>query len=239
MKAWITLLGLLAAVASFGQAGADNLFSTVRPDVIVIVREHPTSAEIVQVTALAKGYPPELLKAQIERIAAELKSTARGIQMTRPDLGTQAQVSFLRAEFATDGLIDRVNGVLRLQPIVRAFAGAPEPFTVQGIKIAFEGERTTKKMIKNYPVPGVVRVEGRASAMPPGIEYQVKLETQDASKIEIPDEYAPPANQNAGKEPSTPPNTALLVGLFLLAGLALGALVYLALLQAGGGRRGS
>lgn len=220
-----------------GQEG--NLFSTVRPDVMVIVTEHPTSAEIVQVTILNGEYPVDLLKEQLARLGTYLNTNVRGVQIKKPALGTKANLSFLRAEFATDGLIDRSKGIVRLGPLVKAFAGAPEPFTVKGMKVAFEGERTTKKMLRAYPKPGVVEVEGRASVTPPGIEYQIKLISQDPSVIDIPDEYQPPANQKPVETPSSTPGVPLIVGLFLLAGLALGALVYLALVRAGGNRRGA
>lgn len=233
----LALVGLLFASTALAQEG--NLFSTVKPDIMVIVREHPTGAEIVQVTALAKGYPTELLKSQLTQLGFNLNASVRGIQMERPNLGTKAPVSFLRAEFATDGLIDRSKGILRLGPIVKAFAGAPAPYTVQGMKIAFEGEKTTKKMLRDFPSPGIVEIEGRASINPPGIEYQVKLICQEAALIDIPDEYAPPANQKPVPIPSSSPSPLMLVGLFSLAGVALGALVYLALLKAGGNRRGA
>lgn len=227
-------LGILLSCAAGAQS---SLFSTVRPDVIVIVREHETTAEMVQVTVLKEGYPPNLLKGQIDRLASYLGATARGIQISSPNLGTKQKVSFLRADFATNGLIDRELGLVRLGPIVRAFAGAPDPYTVTGLKIAFENERTTKKMHRKLPIPEVLDLEGRASTTPPGIEYQVKLITQDPEKIDIPDEYKAPANQPASSEPSSTPNRALLVGLFVLAGVALGALVYLALLRTGGARK--
>lgn len=231
------LVALLAASTALAQEG--NLFSTVRPDIIVIVAEHPTTAEIVSVTALGKDYPPELLKNQLNQLGVYLGASVRGIKMERPSLGTKTPVNFLRAEFATDGLIDRSKGIVRLGPLVKAFAGAPEPFTVRGMKVAFEGEHTTKKMLRDFPLPGIVEVQGRASVTPPGIEYQVKLISQDPKLIEIPDEYAPPANQKPVPIPSSSPSPMMVVGLFLLAGVALGALVYLALLKTGGNRRGT
>lgn len=228
---------LIAFVAASLSAAQDSLFSTVRPDIIVVVREHETTAEMVQVTVMKEDYPPMLLKGQIDKVAALLGSTARGIQISSPNLGTKEKVTFIRAEFATNGLIDRELGLVRLEPIVKAFAGAPEPYTVTGIKIAFENERTTKKMHRRLPIPDVLDLEGRASTTPVGIEYQVKLISQDPEKIVIPDEYKPAANQPASQEPSSTPNKALLVGLFVLAGVALGALVYLALLRTGGARK--
>ena len=105
------------------------------------------------------------------------------------------------------------------------------------MKIAFEGERPNHKMLQNYPLKGILQIEGRPSIAPAGIEYQVKLISQDPAQIVIPDEYAPAANQTSPAEPSNGANPIVLVGLFLVAGLAVGALVYLALLRAGGNRR--
>jgi hypothetical protein len=239
MKFVLVALGLLMWLLAGAQGEGGNLFSTVRPDVIVIVTEHPTGAEIVRISVLSGKYSPELLRSQIEEIAQYLGSTARGIRMSKPDLGTVADTSFLQADFATDGLIDRAKGIVRLEPIAKAFAGAPEPYTVRGIKVAFEGERTNKKMLRSYPLKDVLEVQGRASTQPAGIEYQIKLISQDKAQIHIPEEYQNPANQQAAKGTSTSGNQGLLIGLFAVAGVALGALVYLLLLRSGGGRRGS
>lgn len=227
---FMAFLGILAA---FVGAQEGSLFSTVRPDVMVVVREHSTGAEMVTITAIPKGYPAELLRAQVLAMGQELGVEPRGVTLTAPKLGTEATVSFIRAEFAVNGLIDRELGVVRLQPIVRAFCGAPEPHTVKGLKIAFEGEKTTKKMLQRFAIPDVLALEGRSSLSPVGIEYQVRLDDQDSSKVKIPDEYVPPANQTPVQSPSTGPSRSLLIGLFVLAGLGVGALVYLAILRSG------
>lgn len=225
---------MLLAGIGFSQSGSgDSLFSTVRPDIMVVVREHSTGAELIQVTAIPKGYPAELLREQIAAFGRELGVEPRGVMLTQPKLGTEATVSFLRAEFAVNGLVDRTAGTIKLQPLVRAFAGAPEPHTVRGMKIAFEGERPTKKMLQRFHIKDVLTLEGRASVSPPGIEYQLRLDGQDPSKIVIPEEYAPPANQTPVQSPSTGPSRSLLIGLFVLGGFGVGALVYLAILRSG------
>lgn len=210
-----------------------NLFSSVRPDIMIVVREHPTGAEIVTITAIPKGYPADLLRSQVAAIGSELGVDPRGVVVTTPKLGTEAAVSFTRAEFAVNGLIERDSGTLKLQPLVRAFCGAPQPYQVGGLKIAFEGERATKKMLQRFSIPGVLALEGRTSVSPVGIEYQVRLDNQDPEKVKIPDEYVPPANQTPVESPSTAPSRSLLIGLFVLAGLGVGALVYLAILRSG------
>lgn len=226
----MVLVGILSAC---GVAQDGNLFSTVRPDIMVVVREHSTGAEMVTVTAISKDYSKEVLADQVRALGVELGVEPRGVVITAPKLGTEAAVSFVRAEFAVNGLIERTGGTLKLQPIVRAFCGAPEPYTVTGLKIGFEGERATKKMLQRFAIPGVLALEGRASLSPPGIEYQVRLDDQDPQKVKIPDEYVPPANQTPVQSPSTGPSRSLLIGLFVLAGLGLGALVYLAILRSG------
>lgn len=214
-------------------AAQDSLFSTVRPDLMIVVREHNTGAEIVQITSISKAYPADLLREQIAKVGLELGVDPRGVQVTQQKLGTQANVSFTRAEFAVNGLIDRENGLLKLQPLVKAFVGAPEPNTIRGLKIAFEGERPTKKMLQRFSIANVLALEGRASLSPPGIEYQIRIDDQDPSKVAIPDEYQKPANQTPAQSPSTAPSRSLIIGLFVLGGLGVGALVYLAILRSG------
>lgn len=234
MRALFLSLLLLIFAGSWAQdLTGSNLFSTVRPDLMIVVREHNTGAEMVQVTAVAKDYPAQLLRDQVVNLGRELGIEARGLVINQPKLGTEASVSFVRAEFAVNGLIERDRGIVRLQPLIRAFCGAPEPHTVRGLKIAFEGERPTSKMHQRLSIPGVLALEGRASVSPPGIEYQVRLDGQDPGKVEIPDEYVAKANQTPVESPSTAPSRSLLIGLFVLAGLGVGALVYLAILRSG------
>jgi len=234
MRAFFLSVLLLLFAGSFAQdQAASSLFSTVRPDLMIVVREHSTGAEMVQVTAVAKDYPAALLREQVIALGKELGIEARGLVVTAPKLGTEASVSFVRAEFAVNGLIERDLGIVRLQPLVRAFCGAPEPHTVRGLKIAFEGERPTGKMHQRLTIADVLALEGRASVSPPGIEYQIRLDAQDPSKILIPDEYAAKSNQTPVESPSTAPSRSLLIGLFVLAGLGVGALVYLAILRSG------
>lgn len=227
---------LLLACLGVGHAGAQeskSLFEQVRPEISIVVREHPTSAEMVRVTALASDYPPELLQRQAARIGEYAGSPARGIHLESQLLDpANERLRFLTASFATDHLIDRAMGVLRLEPIVKAFADPDSGRPVTGISIMFDGEAASEKIVRTFSSPAVV-VEGRVTQSPPGIEYRVRLLTQDPSLIQIP-ENAKEAAAISPKSRTKGPSAPVLIALGALAAIAAGALVYLALLRTPG-----
>jgi hypothetical protein len=210
--------------------GTGSVLRSVRPDLAIVIEKHETGADMVQIRMLAEDYPRELLERQIHELARQLNSNARGLAIAAEDLGGESLV-FLTATFATNGLIDRDQGVLRIQPILRAFAGAPEPHTVQGLMIAFQNEEPTPQMLQSYRLPGVVEAQANATAHPKGIEYRVRLISQDPEKIVFPEKLDAPPPATATIAPG--PNPMLILGLFGVAAVALAGLVYLALLRAG------
>jgi hypothetical protein len=227
----ILLLGL-AWPGSLAQPAAEQMPS-FKPDVTLVVREHPMSAELVEVTAFRPDYPSDLLQDQIETLGRELGSAPRGLIVRKATLDEgNPNLTFVKATFAVDGLIDREAQVLRLQPILRAFAGAPDPFTVDELLILFDGEKPGPRTVKSHITDSV---EARATfvAAPAEIEYRVLLKSQDPSKILFPDQAderkapAEPSGKQSGPSPVF--YAALLAG-----ALAVGALVYLALLRGGG-----
>lgn len=221
------MLGVLAV-------GQTSLFETVKPDVIVLVRQHKnTGADLVQITLVKAGYPKELLKQQIESLGRELGVAPRGVGIVSRTIGGTRKESFLSANFAVDGLIERDLNILRMQPILRAFAGAPEPNAIRGLNIVFDGETPSKRTLEAYEVPNVLRAEARFMPVPRGIEYRVELLSQDPAAITFPEKFDTP-NEKPPKNTSVPrDNRVLIVVLFVVAGLALGALVYFAMLRGG------
>ena len=105
---------------------------------------------------------------------------------------------------------------------------------VTGFTIEFQGVVPTKITLSKYTLPGVVTGEARFTNDAPlkGIEYRIKLFTQDPAQITFPDKIEP------GKPPSAQPvpmsdNRTTIIVLVCLAGLAAGALVYFAMLRIG------
>lgn len=200
---------------------------------MVHVREHETGAEEVEVTVLAADYPEQLLLDQCEAIGINVGMEVRGLGATKESIDPgNPKLTFLRASFATNGLIDRKEGILRIQPIVRAFAGAPKPFTITGISVAFEDEVPASTMLRLFKAKDLVEVEGRVSEAPAGIEYRIRLISQVAGQIEVPEvqpvEPEEARTEQKPKELGTPFWVA-----FSAAGVAIVALVYLALLKIG------
>jgi len=209
----------------------NSLFDTAKPDVMIIVREHSTGADLVQITMVKPNYPKELLQEQILKMGKELVIAPRGVQITTPNLGSKS--TFLRAEFGIDGILEPQLPAIRLAPVIKAFAGAPDPHQISVINIVFDSITPTTSTVLTYTKDGVLRAEGRYHPYPKGIEYQIELLDQDPAKISFPEKIEK-SNEKPPETTSEPrDNRVLLITFFSIAGLALGALVYFAMLRGG------
>jgi len=229
---------LLFGVArvALAQTGSDpsqhqSLFTSLVPDAAITVHKHPMGADMVEITMRASGYPGKLLESQIQKLGAFLKSDPRGVQTW--DYELNPDMHFTKATFAVDGIIDRKLGAVRLNPIAKAFAGAPQPWTIHSLEIQFQGEIPTGNMIQVWPSKASVvegRFENTKDPRMAGIEFRIQLLSQDPSKMDIPE---------PGVVRQTPINNAIqptgtdwtTVVVFIVAAVAIGALVYSLLLK--------
>ena len=197
---------------------------SVPPDVVINVKEYPNGAEMVTVTVLKEGYPEEYLRAQCNGVGTETGSPIRGLQISAATLETEQDLSLGRASFATDDLINRGTGALNLQPIIRAFVGVPDPWTVKSFLITFEEEVPRYQTLQSISNESVA-VVSQAMTSPTGVEYRVLAFTQEPSEIEIPslvpdepqEETAPVAEEKLN------PLVFVMLGIAAISG---GALVY-------------
>lgn len=233
MRVPIPLLTLLAATLGVNlaaqqpttPAGDLSLFLTMRPDVIIMIQARQ-GGELVEIRTGKPGYPTELLTEQINKLSQLLgkQATVEYIQRA-PD-------KTLAARFGIVGLIDVKARRYRLAPLAKAFAGAPEPFTIQGIHITLNGEAGYEDDIGRYTRSGAFEIEAlRSEGGPlPMLEYRIKLLTQDARQLDIPEKFEKPAGprDEVSKQTSPVPFYVLLG----VAAAAAGVLVYLALLRA-------
>lgn len=234
MRAPAACCCLALAACAGAQPGAPggqarSLFLTVKPQVTVVVREHNTGADLVEMTLLDPHYPPEVLQSQIATLGALLNSKPRGLHVYRQQI--LKDLSFIKATFAVDGLVDPQKG-LRLAPIVKALAGAPGKRALRGMSIIFEGQAPNERTVRRFASPAV-EVEAQADPGFGGIEYRVRLLTQDPARIDLPD-GAPVPVQPAVPVPKPPRGGVdwTLIALFGVAAIAVGALVYSLLLRA-------
>lgn len=227
-QAWPALLPLIVGHAVAQDPGP----AMSRPDVTVVVREHTTSADMVEVTMSRADYPVDLLRKQMEFLGTELNSMPRGLDVQTIALDpSNKALHFVKARFAVDGILDKPGGRLNIQPLLRAFAGAPDPFTVKHLLIIFDGEKPTARTVKSHS-SDTVDAEANFVRAPAEIEYHITLKSQDPSKITFPD-IAPeqkPAEKSSAIGSGTP---YLFYGALALAAVAVGALVYLTFLRRG------
>lgn len=231
---------LLLLVALPGLAGAQStgsLFTHTRPDVAIVVRHVGSGNDVVDVTMQNPDYPPDLLRKQAEAVAKEMGADPTGLQVFPYRVGSERSQQFVRANFGVPNLVDRQTGALRVEPFAKAFAGAPSPFDVDVLMIQFEQARPTLDTIRSYASKdGGVELEGVSMPGGFGVEYRVKLNTQDPAKIHIPDTRRTVLpDKSAVKSPAARTDWTL-YGVIAVAALAVGALVYSLLLQTRPGR---
>lgn len=193
------------------------------PQISITIKEHQFGPDMVTVTALKAAYPPQLLAAQCTEMGRLTGIPSRGLQVYQDKFGGSAGQEFTRATFATDGLIDRPNGTIRLEPIIRAFAGAPEGQKVESIMVTFDGERPTSKLLRSFADSSVV-IAGSAISQPAGIEYRIMLRTQDPAAIKVPGESLP--IEAARPKPPAQPGMAPALPLPALALIIVGGLIF-------------
>ncbi len=215
-------------------ASGKSVFEVAKPDIIVQITKHALSnADLFEVTAVKPNYPTELLEAQVDKICSYVGVPARGVRAGTVGISNNPGLASTRATFATNGVIDREKGVLRVGPIIQGFAGAPEPYTVHGMMILFNGERPSPSVLHSYNTAGL-RLQAIALDKPPAVEYRVQLLSQDAKLLAVPDfprasEQKPP--QSASLEQHKGFDWLLWIPLGTAA-LAAGILVYFLTLNA-------
>jgi hypothetical protein len=230
------LIALTAsAVCAQQRPPQESLFGKVRPQITIVVKEHVSGADMVEMTLLEARYPPELLRNQIGVLGLRLGSEPRGVQVYSETLGDNDRLAFTKASFAVDGLIDRPMGIVRLGPIAQAFSGAPEGHRIEALTVIFDGEVPNARTVQTFHTDHV-SVEGRYNRDFGGLEYIVALRTQDPELLSIPETVAQ-AERASAQNSSAPRTDWLLWTLLGIAAVAAGCLVYWSLLRAPAGAR--
>ena len=196
----------------------------MRPGASVVIKQD-SGSELVNISMLDPNYPVTLLQQQIANLGAEVGISARGIMVFSQQYGDTESQRIVKAQFAINGLMNRMRGEINLQALVRMFAGAPSPYTVNVVQVILDGETPQEQTLRTYSNEGVV-VSGTSNSNPNTIEYLIQLKTQDKSRIEIPLSHIPEEKPIDPKKIESAPNTNLLIGLIVLASIAAGALVY-------------
>lgn len=215
------------------QTTQDSAFLMSKPDVIIRVKQSQVGSEYVYLQMLQENYPKELLASQCEKITVSAGSSIRGLNIVEESLGISPggkEMTSVKGEFAMDYLTDSSQGILRLEPIARAFAGTPAPNTIKTIAVIFEGYRqkpgVTVGSFENENVAVIGNVDEAAGI----VEYRIVLKSQNPDDISIPATIVEQTKdaQDTSKNGSAL-RTWLRLGMVALAAVVFGLLVYFAL----------
>jgi hypothetical protein len=216
-------LAFAAAVLSLTAVAQDApVLLQGRADIIVSVRKSDVGAEYVRIQALNENYPPELMRSQIAKIGEYNQTDIRGLEVNQESMGGAGTI--LTASFATDLLMDQNAGTLELNAFAKAFAGAPEPYTVKMVGVMFENFKPSEKVTVAHWADKGVEISSAFDNNLNVVEYRIKLNTQDPDQISIPNTIA--ESTNRAETPSKKGlNPWVVVGIVLGAAL-IGVSVY-------------
>jgi hypothetical protein len=207
-----------------------TLFDTVSPQVIVQVSKHNTGADLVDISMEQAGYPPELLRAQIDDLSRRLGVGARGFKVEMRQVAVAGgPISFLKCSFAINGILDHINGKVNLQALVQAFTGEHGKFTVKGMSVLLDGESADERTVRSFKSDRV-EVQGIRLDEPKGIEYRILVKSTEPDQIFIPSW----SGERLPEKPVPVPKPSVdwtLYGLVIVGAIAVGALVYSFLLR--------
>lgn len=217
---------LVLTSLSWGQGPGQVNPESVSPQVVINIRKHPIGADLVEITVAEKGYPLDVLRAQAEKMAANLGSEARGLSAIVS--GYDPKFQFAKASFATDGIIERTKGEVRLNAIVRGMLEVRAPKPIKSFLITLENEAPVdKQTLRSFESKGVV-LKAQASDRPKSIEYRILVLTDDATQVDIPDRFvAEEKKQEVQPQKKAETPNWMPIALIVVAGTAGGALVYL------------
>lgn len=213
-------------------------FLSSRPDILVVVTQHPLGPDLFTISALDSNYPPAALNTAIAALGKGLNSAPRGLNLTVSTVKTSSgdAQNFLQATFAMDGFMK--PDAVKLQELTRAFTGLPAGAgQVNVLDISLAGFAASSHTIQRYEGPNpqkpAVAIVAQSYKNPAGVEYRVKILNQDPSQIIIPDSTEQLVNLTPPKGKNS--NGVLIIELVVigLAGIGGGLFVYNFLLRGG------
>lgn len=225
------IVGLASLVCSQGSP-TDIDPATSPPQMMVVVRKHPTGADLVEITMMNRQYPEELLQAQCRHIGELTGVPVRGLAVYRQMIDPKNKnLAFVKASFATNGLIDLQKGAFWVEPLVRAFAGVPAPNTIYNMIVSFASVSPNESTLKRFQSDKVALSGRYDQGSAAGVEYRVAILRQEPDGIKIP-LLAEKVKAEEARGSTEGPSILIWI-LVVVAALSTGALVYFAVLRPG------
>lgn len=209
-------LGLALWLFSSLSLAQSQFFRGVNPECTFVISKHSMGADMVEATFDAKKENEASIRQKLVDLEARLGTNVRGVQISLVD-------SFYKVNFATNGLINDAEPRLNLTAIAQSLA-VSKP-AIKQLSVFFSGITPSSSIPARWFAPeDAWLLEGVGTKNPYGIEYRIKLNTTDATKIYLP-------NSQEAKQMKAPVKVVqrtdyVLIGVLFLAAGAVGVLVY-------------
>lgn len=209
----------------------------MRTDATIVVTQDAMNAQLIEVTVLDGSFPLSTLESQCQRLGTILESMPRGLSIQTLKL-REGEPGFPKAKFAVNNLVDASQGLVRLEPLVRAFGTRPGVPQIRVLTVIVEGIRPSPMTLQSWFTPDV-SVRGSMSDIargaPAALEYRIAITADDPATVTIPDRHTPPPKKvEAVEKPTRSP--VLMYVIVVIGSVALGALVYSLMLRFGRAR---
>ena len=213
----IIVVGLLASL-SLGQS---SFFGSVRPDASVVVKKSSMGSDLVEITFQGGDYPKSVIADKLVRLGKVLGNEPRNV-VSYVD-GPVTKVTFVAIGLITDAK-PRVN----ISPFAVALAFGERP--IRSFSIFFEGlSPDVNTPTVWFPPNKSWKMEGVSMKAPKGLDYRVRVDTNNPNEIYMPDSNTP--TNDSGKPVSGGPGNTFIVAGIVVGAIAIGLLVYSALLR--------
>lgn len=241
MRRWMMLLStILFGFSVVSIAPAQENSSAPPPQMLLQVAKYQQIAEMVTITMLDANYSQQQLRQQIDALSTELGVPPRGLSVFDQSMGLSDgnSTKFVRASFATNGLIIDSPLGLNIQAIARAFAPTGKGKPLQCIRVQFMNVQPDTSTLHDFSIPETLDVH-HVKDSADVLAYEIVFKSGANKPIEIPlrIESNPVTKTDAGKNNSNSAGFSLTALIAILAGgLILGGLVYFLVLKALGFR---
>lgn len=207
---------------SSGLMAQSSFYTSVRPQASIVIKQHTTGADMVEVTVLGSDYPVPILTAKLDSLGQLLGSGIRGLQTSK------VEGAFLKATFATNGLVTAEAPRVNLKAVAQMFAFGERP--IKEFTVFYDGLKPDQSIPSKWFAPKDAWLfEGQVSGQPRGIEYRVKVNTANIDDIKMPNEAD--RNPKIAEVPEKKQgNIYVLIGI-IAGAVGVGLLVYSALLR--------
>ena len=201
--------------------------SQMKMEANVVVKKHRVGADLVEITILKPHFSQETLKSLAHDIGKYTRSASRGVQIYQEQVPTgQNGLRFLKASFATDGIINGEKRFFQLNPIVKAFSVLKEPNQLSRIHVHFPQFAPHENTLKEFRSQAVT-VLGKYYQKPAGIEYEIEILQNNPSLVNIPLSVS----KSVKKNKSTQKNNFREIFFISMLSVCAGCLVYVFFLK--------